>query len=211
MTAVNNNTATGGAAGAPAAGVMGNGEVSQLFTRLLIAQIQNQDPLDPADPSEFVGQMTSLSQMEALQQLTATNKANGAMLDSLQTLALGGHVGSRVAVATDRVQLGSTPVSGSFALENAEGKAALVLKDSAGKETRIALGARGAGDTPFTIDPAALGLAPGNYSLRVETSSGADPVPEVLGTLDSLRLGADGPILTVSNIGQVPSSAITGF
>lgn len=210
MTAVNNDTAAGGAGGSMA-GVMGNGEVSQLFTRLLIAQIQNQDPLDPADPSEFVGQMTNLSQMEALQQLTAQNKANGAMLDSLQTLALGSQVGSRVAVATDQVQLDGTPVSGRVALENAEGQVTLVLKDSAGKETRVPLGSRGAGDTPFTIDPSALGLPAGKYSLRVETKSGADPVPEVLATLQSLRLTAEGPMLTVANVGQVPSSAITGF
>lgn len=208
-TAVNNDTAATGSGAS--AGVLGNGEVSQLFTRLLIAQIQNQDPLDPADPAEFVGQMTNLSQMEALQQLTAQNKANGAMLDSLQTLALGSHVGSRVTVATDRVQLDGAAVSGRVALENAEGQVTLVLKDGAGKETRLPLGAWGAGDVPFTIDPAAHGLAPGSYSLQVETASGADPVPEVVGILDSMRLTAQGPMLSVAHIGQVPSSAITGF
>ena len=80
MTMISNTPGAQGGAGNGAAGVSGNGEVSQLFTTLLVAQIKNQNPLEPTDPSEFVGQMTQLSQMEALQALTLQNKSNGAML-----------------------------------------------------------------------------------------------------------------------------------
>jgi flagellar basal-body rod modification protein FlgD len=36
------------------------------FLKLLVAQIQNQDPLNPADPTQFIGQLVSFSQLEQL-------------------------------------------------------------------------------------------------------------------------------------------------
>jgi flagellar basal-body rod modification protein FlgD len=36
------------------------------FLRLLVAQLQNQDPLSPADSTQFVSQLTSYSQLEQL-------------------------------------------------------------------------------------------------------------------------------------------------
>jgi flagellar basal-body rod modification protein FlgD len=48
------------------------------FLKLLIAQMQNQDPTDPADPAEWMGQIASFSNVE---QAIQTN----AKLDSLMT------------------------------------------------------------------------------------------------------------------------------
>ena len=39
------------------------------FLQLLIAQIQNQDPLNPTDAIQFVGQLVSYSQLEQLMQI----------------------------------------------------------------------------------------------------------------------------------------------
>lgn len=38
----------------------------QMFLKLLVAQIQNQNPLSPADPAEFLGQLTQYSMLEQL-------------------------------------------------------------------------------------------------------------------------------------------------
>ncbi len=43
----------------------------QMFLQLLVSQIQNQNPLNPADPSEFVAQLsqfTGVEQMLAMRQ-----------------------------------------------------------------------------------------------------------------------------------------------
>ena len=76
VSATNEASAT---AGQGAAAINPNGEVSKLFTTLLVAQIRNQNPLEPQDPSEFVGQMTQLSQMEALQMLARQGSATAGM------------------------------------------------------------------------------------------------------------------------------------
>jgi flagellar basal-body rod modification protein FlgD len=38
----------------------------QTFLKLLVAQVQNQDPLNPHEPVEFVGQLAQFSQLETL-------------------------------------------------------------------------------------------------------------------------------------------------
>lgn len=39
------------------------------FLKLLVAQIQNQDPTNPTDATQFVGQLTQYSQLEQLIQM----------------------------------------------------------------------------------------------------------------------------------------------
>jgi flagellar basal-body rod modification protein FlgD len=36
----------------------------QMFLQLLVAQIKNQDPLSPADPSQFTSQLAQFSELE---------------------------------------------------------------------------------------------------------------------------------------------------
>ncbi len=41
------------------------------FLQLLVAQLQNQDPIDPVDQEQFVNQLTSFSTLEAVEGLNA--------------------------------------------------------------------------------------------------------------------------------------------
>ena len=49
------------------------------FLQLLIAQIKNQDPLNPTDSIQFVGQLVQYSELEQLMNINqgVTNLANG--------------------------------------------------------------------------------------------------------------------------------------
>src|SRR6516225_6697325 len=116
-------------------------DTSDMFTKLLVAQIKNQDPLEPTDPSQFVNQLTQLSQTESLQSLASQATSNAALLQSMQALALGAQVGSSVSVATDHVSLdGASKVAGHFTLSSAASQATLVLTDIAGQEHKFDLG-----------------------------------------------------------------------
>jgi flagellar basal-body rod modification protein FlgD len=56
-----------------ATAVSGVGGVSQdQFLQLLIAQLQNQDPLDPVSNEEFISQLTSLNTLTGIQSLNAS-------------------------------------------------------------------------------------------------------------------------------------------
>lgn len=206
------NAVTGSTAASSSTSITANGDMTQLFTKLLIAQIKNQNPLEPTDPSQFVSQLTQLSQVESMQQMVAQTNASASMLESMQVMALGAQVGSNVTAVSDQVVVGDSLIPGRFTLESASSSTTVVLEDSTGQQRRIQLGTRSPGEVNFEIDPEALGLAPGTYSMRVETATEETPAIEVQGTLQSVRISAtDGAVLQVSSLGSISASAITAF
>lgn len=205
---------SGGAAAARDAGstLTGAAATSDMFTKLLVAQIRNQDPLSPTDPSQFVNQLTQLSQTESLQKLASQSAANASLLQSMQALALGAQVGSSVSVAADHVRLGDGAVDGRFTLASGASQVALVLTDVAGQEHRIELGTQPAGDVAFTLDPATLGLPAGTYGMRVVTDTKDAPEITLDGTLEAVRVSAGGGVvLDVAHVGETELGAVTGF
>jgi len=218
--ATTNATNPFGFAASPAANdaVTGNptsvatSENKDMFTKLLVAQIRNQDPLAPSDPSQFVNQLSQLSQTEALQNLAQTTSASASVLQSIQVLAMGAQVGNDVSVETSRVRVGGDKITGTIQLSGISSGTNLVLTGADGKQTRVSLPASGAGALPFSIDPAALGLAPGNYGISAEPSDGSKPAVEVTGRLESVRMAANGGVvLQVAGLGEVAPYAVTGF
>jgi flagellar basal-body rod modification protein FlgD len=187
------------------------GENRDMFTKLLVAQIQNQDPLAPQDPATYVNQLSQLSQTEALQNLSQMTTANASILQSMQTLAMGSQVGSEVTVATNTLKLDGGAVKGSIQLNGASSATSLVLTGLDGQQHTIDLGPHGSGSQSFTIDPDALGLPPGTYAIQAKPSDGTNPQIEVAARLNSVRVANGGVVLQVANIGEVEPSSITGF
>ncbi|HEY0955762.1 MAG TPA: flagellar hook capping FlgD N-terminal domain-containing protein [Roseateles sp.] len=210
MTTVNNNTQAGAAGSASS--ILGNGDVSSMFTTLLVAQIKNQDPLSPSDPSQMINQLTQLSQMEALQGLSQQGSANAGLLSSLQTLALGGQVGSRVQVQTDQLQLNGEAIETRFTLPTGSGVSSLVLTGADGREQRFALDATAAAAGAYRLDPAKLGLGDGHYQLRLETGSGLKLPVGIVAEVTAVRLGNGGEaVLQLGGLGEFYPGSITHF
>lgn len=182
------------------------------FITLLVAQIKNQNPLQPSDPSAFVGQLTQLSQMEAMQQMASQARTGKHQLDSLQALGLGARVGSLVSASADTVQLGKNAVDGVLRLSQPAGQLSLLLNRDDGLVKRIDLGAQPAGAVAFRLDPAELGS--GHFRLQLEQDGQpAELAAELNGALQRVRLGSDGALASVdvAGLGELPASAITGI
>lgn len=210
-TAVTNNGSATGASTASDS-IASNGSLSSLFTTLLVAQIKNQDPLSPQDPSQFVSQLTQLSQVESMQKLTSQGQASASMLASLQLMTLGAQVGSQLQAGVDSVQLDGQPVQLRFSLDSSSNANTLVITGSDGRAQRIELGGYGAGEQSYTLDPAKLGLGDGRYSLQIEAASKQAVTVEALATLKGVRLAGDGSVmLQLDGLGEVNSLAITQF
>jgi flagellar basal-body rod modification protein FlgD len=183
-----------------------------MFLKLLVAQIRNQNPLEPNDPAEFVNQLAQLSQTEAMQNMVAQTSNSASILESLQVLSLGAQVGSEVTVRTDVVDLDAVSLSGSFQLDEANSSVAVVLTAPDGQKHRVELGAQSAGTVYFSVDPKTLGLAPGKYDIAIDGGEGVTPDVEIRSELTSVKLSpAGGVLLQVAHLGEVPSHAITGF
>jgi flagellar basal-body rod modification protein FlgD len=76
----------------------------QMFLQLLVAELQNQDPTNPTDPSTIMQQTSELSQVEAVN--TMTTAISGEESASQQTEASG--LIGRTVTATS----GGTPITG---------------------------------------------------------------------------------------------------
>jgi flagellar basal-body rod modification protein FlgD len=63
--AVNSIGSSSSASGSSAAAALGGTAPSeQMFLQLLVAQLQNQDPLNPTDSTQFVSQLAQFSELE---------------------------------------------------------------------------------------------------------------------------------------------------
>lgn len=190
---------------------LGSTELGQMFTKLLVAQVQYQDPLEPTDSSTFITQLTQLSQTESLQSLQSQLSTQSSILDSLQTMQLGGQVGSQVMVTTSTVLLDATPVQGVVNLE-AGAQLKLQLTAADGKSTMVDLGTHSSGDVPFQINPQSLGLPAGRYDIAVLDANDVRHPVEVMGRLDAVRLTAAGTVaLQVQGLGDVLPTSISRF
>jgi flagellar basal-body rod modification protein FlgD len=67
MSPSTNSITSNGSAAAPAPAAKSDPLASEsTFLTLLVSQLQNQDPLNPTDSTQFVSQLTSYSQLEQL-------------------------------------------------------------------------------------------------------------------------------------------------
>jgi len=73
------NAAAGSSATAPNAAQ----DANDMFLKLLMAQLKSQSPLDPVDPSQFVGQLVQFNTLDQLMQIRQL------LQDSLQVTPTG--------------------------------------------------------------------------------------------------------------------------
>lgn len=212
ITGSNNSTVGSSNSGSDAvSSALGDSELGQMFLKLLVAEVQYQDPLEPTDTSTFVTQLSQLSQTESLQSMQSQMSTQSTMLDSIQTMQLGAQVGSQVMVSSSNVLLDGDAVSATVNLPNAA-QLSLQLTASNGAVTQIDLGTQAAGDVSFTIDPVALGLPAGRYALAVTDASDVSYATEIGGRLNAVRLTSAGTVaLQVQGLGDVAASSITRF
>ena len=75
------------------------------FLKLFVAQLQHQDPMNPMNDSEFMGQMASFSTLEQVSNLAAANERIASNLTSTSAIGLIGRTISYVD-ANDEIQTG---------------------------------------------------------------------------------------------------------
>jgi flagellar basal-body rod modification protein FlgD len=115
------NTVSGTSSNIPAAGLSttpANMQINQAdFLQLITAQMQDQNPLSPSDPTQFVTQLEGMSQMSAMQSMQTSMQAssimNGTTLigrsvlapGTQATLATGGSIGGAVTAPSGTTNL----------------------------------------------------------------------------------------------------------
>jgi flagellar basal-body rod modification protein FlgD len=148
------------------------------FLALLVAKLQNQDPLNPAKDTEFVAQLATFSNLEQLIEVNDNLQALGlgqAQLLNAQALSL---IGKEALVPGDTVRIASGTVEPVYYDLGPDGAAAsLEIRDATGTVVRtIALPPTPSGRQQVAWDGTGADgemLPDGEYSLVVRPAEGA--------------------------------------
>lgn len=204
--------ATPGALRGPG-GAMGKDE----FLQMLVAQLRNQDPLNPIEGQEFAAQLAQFTSVEQLMQINEAVGSQGgsqqAVLGALNTNAALSTIGRVVTALGDGlIATEGVPAEASFDIGGVGGgDTTIVVRDAAGVVVaEHELGAMGSGrqTVAFTGDRS---LPPGSYSYEVRVVDGAGAVVPVqqytTARITGVSTGASGVVLTAGQI-QIPFGSI---
>jgi len=189
------------------------------FLNLLIAQLNNQDPLAPQGNSEFIAQLAQFSQVEGLQKLDESMAALLLQQRSAQALQAASLVGKQVLLAADRANVDTEqPFKGNVQLPVASEKVKVEVYDEQGNLLRrIELGQQKAGEVAFEWDgkdDEGKTLPAGKYRFSAKASyeDGERELYTLLpAKVDSVRMAAGEVYLELTGLGSVPLSSVHGI
>lgn len=191
-------------------------ESEDRFLKLLVAQMKNQDPLNPLDNAQVTSQMAQLSTVTGIDKLNDAVKTLSDSYIAGQSLQAAALVGHGVMIPGSRLELSNGAAYGGVDLPQAADKVTVMIKDASGKVIHSAdLGPQdAAGSIPFQWDGSMDGgsIAPnGAYTFEVAAELGGKKIDATalsVGMVASVSLGAQGATLNVAGFGPVALSQV---
>jgi flagellar basal-body rod modification protein FlgD len=108
-------------------------EVSKIdFMTLLVAQIQNQDPMSPMDNQQFTSQITQFTMLEEMEKTNANLEENLIVGQAINNTAMLGLVGKNVTVEGNKTWVEGGVVSENMIATELPGTATVEVTDSTG-------------------------------------------------------------------------------
>ncbi len=184
------------------------------FLKLLVAQMQNQDPLNPMDNAQVTSQMAQINTVNGIEKLNTTVQGLSGQFLQLQTLQSAGLVGRDVIVPGSALDIKDGVGQGGFQLDTAADNVKVEVLSSKGDVLdTLNLGAQSAGMGSFNW-PAGDHAKDKGLTFRVTAKAGSvalaattlmrDRVDAVSGTGQSINL-------QLRNSGQVAYTDVKAF
>ena len=87
------------------------------FLLLLVAQLENQDPMNPQDATEFTSQLAEFSSLEQLENANKSLEGLAAMSSEMERMSALGLIGQDVIAQTEQFHFSGDPVQLGYRLE----------------------------------------------------------------------------------------------
>jgi flagellar basal-body rod modification protein FlgD len=184
------------------------------FLKLLVTQMQNQDPLNPMDNAQITSQMAQINTVSGIEKLNSTVEGLNAQFVQMQALQGAALVGRDVTLEGNGLWIENGVGVGAFDLAGAADNVKVEVLDASGRVAEtLQLGASGAGRHSFdwkagTVPDGSL------YTFRVTAQSGTATVPSTALMRDRIyAVSTDGGSMTLETArsGSVDYADVKAF
>src|SRR5574340_1059875 len=193
--------------GATATTKSGTADTENRFLSLLVAQMKNQDPLNPLDNAEVTSQMAQLSAVQGIESMNKNLQAMAASLGTNQMSQAASLIGRAVLVPGNTTSPAQLDNVMGFELSRPADKVTVSIQDASGATVRkLTLGSRDAGVNVLAWDgltDTGTAAAAGHYSFKVDAVQGGQAVDSTalnLGTVNSVSQNSQGVQLNLATL-----------
>ncbi len=149
------------------------------FLKLMVAQVQNQDPFAPMENGDFIGQMAQFSSVDGINSMNESLDKMSAAFSQGQSLQAASLVGRQVVAPSNVANLtAGNPVSGEVDLTESVTSLLVEVRDQSGVVVEsIDLGPQAAGKIPFQWDglnSAGVEQLDGSYYIHASAQVGGE-------------------------------------
>ena len=185
------------------------------FLKLLVAQMTNQDPLNPMDSAQMTSQLAQLNTVQGINKLSTQLDTLLGDVTSAQSLQASTLVGHDVLVPGTSLTLADSSAVGGVNLAGDVDALKITIKDSSGTVVHTAeLGAQEKGLVNFVWDgstDSGTAATAGSYTFSAAgTLAGTTVVADTLsnGLVSSITPGSSGASVLVNGVGTVALSQV---
>ncbi|WP_316188952.1 flagellar hook assembly protein FlgD [Bradyrhizobium sp. SZCCHNS1054] len=176
------------------------------FLKLLVSELQNQDPLNTTSVTDFVNQMTSYATFTEQSATNTSMSSLASSFSSLVTLNSVNYIGHTVEAKSDTATLSNGSATYGYSLSSVASNVSISIKDSSGNTVWTGTGTGNAGSNSFTWDgkdSSGNQLSDGGqYTISVSATNAAGTsvlnYTTITGTVTGIDTSTSTPSLTVS-------------
>ncbi len=181
------------------------------FLKLLVAQLNNQDPTNPMDNAQMTSQMAQINTVSGIQTLNETIKSMAGQFTSMQVMQGASMIGRDVITDGNSLTINNGSAKGALNLANDASQVTVKVTSLGGQLLdTLELGAMGAGQHSFTWDASAY-TGTGTPTFTVSASQGGKAVaatPLARNTVESIGSDPSGLTLTLRGGATVPYATV---
>jgi flagellar basal-body rod modification protein FlgD len=179
------------------------------FLTLMITQFRNQDPFEPMDNGDFLGQLAQFGTVNGIERLNSAFSGLSSSIQSEQVLQAANLVGRSVLAQAESGYLPDAgTLSGSVVLPSSAGSVQVEISDASGQLVRrLDIGSHEAGLAEFTWDGRNESqelLPAGHYTIAARATRGTSVESletYVQANIESVNLGQYGQGMTLNLAG----------
>ena len=167
------------------------------FLKLLVAQMNNQDPMNPMDNAQLTSQMAQINTVSGIQELNQAVSNISSQFGAMQMLQGSSLIGRDVMYAGNQLNVQNGVAKGAVDLAAAVEDLKIQITNSAGTVLdTVALGAKSAGRTNFSWNASSYNGSDNVYMKVVATAGGKpmDATGYVAGTVKSVGSDTKGAL-----------------